>query len=321
MKGIKELNKKVLIILPVLLAILIIAGVGVRIHVSNNQPDLPNSEQTNEDTQPVEDVQPTENTTEDDVFTVTLPTEFKPFECSKNDTPLYICATAYKDISLFGVDVFSDELYYLNGDEKEIFKFPETLDPNAYIGNALFLTGSDALYRIEIDENGYYDLDSLSLVTDFRARPAFVDENKLLLFAGSLLYPNFILLDTFTGEYEETDDCDKILSEAPSGLISAKKAEEIALKEIQKSEYQDRISGFTFSIATDRETNSNLTELYYRPDLSTTLGGWYQYESIPEYCWFVHAIADNDIFDYPQITVCVNAQTGSVAHVRILLPD
>lgn len=44
MKGIKELNKKAFIILPVLFAILIIAGVGVRIYVSNNQPDLPKSE-------------------------------------------------------------------------------------------------------------------------------------------------------------------------------------------------------------------------------------------------------------------------------------
>ena len=85
MKRIKELNKKVLIIIPILLTILIIAGVGVRIYVSNNQPNLPNSEPTNENTQPTEDVQPTKNTTEDDIFTVALPTEFKPFECSKND--------------------------------------------------------------------------------------------------------------------------------------------------------------------------------------------------------------------------------------------
>lgn len=77
MKGIKELNKKAFIILPILLAILIIAGVGVRIYVSNNQPDLPKSEPTNENTQPVEDVQPTENTTEntteDDVLPLFCP--------------------------------------------------------------------------------------------------------------------------------------------------------------------------------------------------------------------------------------------------------
>ena len=329
MKEIKELNKKVLIIIPILLTILIIAGVGVRSYVSNNQPDLPNSEPTNENTQPTEDVQPTESTTEDDIFTVALPTEFKPFECSKNDNSFV--SIWYNGDNWFDTDIYTEELYYVNGEKRESFSFPSTMQPCAYIGNALFLCDYDkrALYRIIIGEDGNYDLDSFSLVTDFYARPAFVDENKLLLYANNKMSPDYVLLNTLTGKFEETDDCNKLLTEIPSGLISAKEAEKIALKEIQKSEYMEEVGDLTFTTAVDNhmhsvatgEIMSSSTELVYRPDLSNSLGSLYQYENIPDYCWFVHTIAEEDIFGYPQVIVCVNAQTGSVAHVRILLPD
>lgn len=315
----KAVKKVLIFLVPFLLAMLVFAGIKFGSYIKNYEPA----------TEPVQD-EITEPTTKLDTsyedmlyhtFTVRLPYEFKPFECGRDDYQSY---TANTGKGYFLTRIISNVLVYASEDEsKELFRFPTFARACAYIGNALYLSDYDAqaLYRIIIDEDGNYDLDSFSLVAYLYAEPVFVEENKLVLLAGSAPNDYYVILDTLTGEWEETDAYNKELTEVPSGLISAEQAEEIALKEIQKSEYQDEISGYTFSLETDRETGSNLTHLIYKPDFSNTLGGNYQYENPPEYGWFVYTVADNDIFDYPQIIVCVNAQTGSVAHVRILLPD
>lgn len=317
----KAVKKVLFFVTPFLLILLVFAGIKLGSYIKNYEPAPEPESVQDEITEPTTDGK---QTAEDNTLTVTLPTEYKPFECSKNDFTSFICATSYDDGSWFGVDIFTDELYYKTGDEEKVlFRFPTSVRPSAYIGNALYLSdySAQALYRIVIDADGNYDLDSFSLVTDFFAWPAFVDENKLLLYAEKQINPKYVMLNTLTGEYEETEDCDKELTEVPSGLISAKQAEEIALKEVQKSKYQDKIGGYTFSIATDSDTKSSLTKLVYRPDLSHPLGGGYQYESIPDYCWCVYTVADDDVFGFPQFNVFINAETGNIAKVSIHLPD
>lgn len=258
---------------------------------------------------------------------VTLPTEYLPFECSKNDD-IYFNYAAYK----FFWDKPLDEenrFIYLDSDYASMLPLFETdrqLSISGYIAGALYLQSSDCLYRIVVDERGDIDFNSFSVVIDKKAAPVFIEENKMYLKVDGEQDDYYVLLDTLTGKYEQVYDCNENINEVPNDFISKSEAEKIALSAINDNNRFPELADENIVLFCSVE-DGNLygnpeyydTHLIHRPDFAGYSDIFY--EPLPEYCWKVELVADIPDWWMPRATLYINAETGAVSYAKTFLPD
>lgn len=234
-----------------------------------------------------------------------IPSEFKPFKCSKNDLAFnnYI----QTNNTSFQCNMQNDTVEIIkNHEAKKLF---EVVNGFSYyqgvcIGNAFYFNANDKLYRVVVDSDGNYDKREFSLVADFKSVPCYVEENKLLLKTGWNGHPlKYYLLDTTTGRYQDkTDDYNVLVEDTPDSLISKIDAQKSAVNALE--------SGFDYldvdfnGIVDIKESN-----LIFKPLCDVD----YVLENSPEYCWQV-VITGKTNGVVPEVyTVYVNAKTGDIS--------
>ena len=261
---------------------------------------------------------------------VTLPMNYLPFECSKNDYISFTSSTNGCSFTAQYYDAENRNVYCCFSESKDfitLFETNEKVIPCAYIKDALYLRSNSSLYRIVVDEKGLFEMDSFSRVIDKKAVPVFIEENKMFLKVDGEQDDYYVLLDTLTGKYEQVYDCNESVSEIPKGFISKSEAEKIALDAIHDI---NRFPDFALSedmVLFCSVENDNLdgnpeyydTHLIHRPDFSGYFGGYF--EEIPEYCWKVELVADISDWWMPRAVLYINAETGTVSFVKTFLPD
>ena len=204
------MKKKALIIIPILLVILLIAGVGVRIYVSNNQSD-PSGNKDPGFTDDGEETEPKE-------LEVNFFGEFVPFECNGDYTSFsYIGAVTNRDGTRFYAasttenGKHKDALLYVlpNGEEKTVFSVGDIgadVEVMSFIDDALYFNISNAksedingFYRMTFDYNEAGEIRNGDLTMRFNQNlePMRVENNTILLRAGEQYY----IFDTQTGEH------------------------------------------------------------------------------------------------------------------------
>lgn len=248
--------------------------------------------------------------------------DFVPFECDKND--YFSCFSETKQ-GRYQISYFDDRLVFFDNDSNRtvLCNFSPGARPCAIIDNMLFLQSYEkqALYKVEIEEDGNIFPETFSFVADLYASPAYVEKNSLILFVrprdGDAYY---LRLDTKTGNTEKVTDYNVKLNNIPGGLISRKEAEKIALQELKKKKYSEEIEareilydGASLRIFVDE------AEMIYRPHFfANTLGTMDINEYFPKYCWQFSIKTDDELGGFPWFTICVNAETKKVSFVQVV---
>lgn len=210
MKGQIALNKKAFIVVLILLVILIIAVTGVRIYISNNQPDPP----TNEEIDQVDDIEETEP----QELTVDFFGEFEPFECKGAYTSFgYEGDVTNREGTLFfskssrASGEHDNAIAYVlpNGEEGIVFFLGDTdayIEVKSVIDDALYFNVYDSkgaeldgFYRmlLKYNEAGEVSNGGITMRFNQSLEPMSVGYNTILLRSGAELYK----FDTQTGEY------------------------------------------------------------------------------------------------------------------------
>lgn len=203
------MKKKVLIALIVFIAVLIVAGIGFGIHVTNDQSN-PSGTGTNQ-TDGGEGTEPAE-------LTVDFFGEFVPFECNGDYTSFsYISEVTNRDGTRF-YSRSSEEngkhknvlVYVLpNGDERTMFSISDSdvdVEVMSFIDDALYFNvrnskdmNINGLYRIVLGYNETGDIvdSDITMRFNLNLEPIRAKDNTLLLRLGEQYY----IFDTQTGEY------------------------------------------------------------------------------------------------------------------------
>lgn len=195
------MKKSVLILVPILLVILIVAGVGIGIMVSNNQSD------------------PSKNGGNDEIEEVRVDFfgGFEPFECNGDYTSYsYISdvmnqnGTRFYARSSFEDSEHNNVLAYVlsNGEEKTLFSISNSevdVEVMSFIDDALYFNisnsedmGVNGLYRMWLgyNEAGEVVDSSITLRFDQNLEPIRAEDNMILLRVGE----QYFIFDTQTGE-------------------------------------------------------------------------------------------------------------------------
>lgn len=203
------MKKKALIIISILLVILLIAGVGISIHASNNQPDPSKNEGSNQ-TNEGEEPQPEE-------LKVDFFSEYGPFECNGDYTSFsYIEEVMNQDGTVFysksskESGKHNNALMYIlpNGEEKLLFMIGDAdadVEVMSIIDDAMYFNISNSreasmngLYRMLLKYNEAGDVSNggITLHFNMNLEPMKAENNTILLRSGEQYY----IFDTQTGE-------------------------------------------------------------------------------------------------------------------------
>lgn len=272
--------------------------------------------------------------------TAQYPTEFKPFEIDKDAPCVLIKGTAMNsDMPFMVSEIYDKHKYYdyrnffyflterfVNAPGKYYLRLPSNAKCEAYIDGAVYINSLEddnwALYRLPIDENGNYKLDEFSVVTDYRAEIAFVGENKLILRVDNVdgaHNPHYLYreLNTLTGEITDAKGYNEILAETPKGFISKNKAIQIAIDKINSRDYES--SEYVHEKAV--RNMAEAVELIYNIDPLAC--GYYdtRFEDDPEYSWNISVNINENEMGTPYFNFCIDAKTGKIAAMHVVLPD
>lgn len=267
------------------------------------------SADTETETQPTsETVASTENATEK-VSTSPAPEDFVPFTCSEDD--VFSFFSEIGDVS-FKIDYDSNSLIRsVNDTEETVMTFDMDIKSCISVGNALYLTGDDALYRLPVDENGNCDTDSFSVVLSGMAgMPAYCFDNRMAVRVYGQQDDSYVIVDTQTGEYAPSYEINEYLSDEdiPDGLISPDSAADAALEKIKSSQFEGYFLRENYSSA------SGISLVHY-PDFYYGISGTvWEYGNHCEYCYVVEIVADGADLT-PKFTVYVNAANSDIEFI------
>ena len=207
------MKKSVLIFILVSLVVLIVAGAGVGIYVSNNQPAPP----VNEETDQADETDETDET-EPQELTVDFYGEFVPFECNgayssfnyEGDVTNREGTLFYSKSSKESGEHNNTIAYVLpNGEEGIVFFLGDTdadIEIKSVIDDALYYNVYDSkgaeldgFYRmlLKYNEAGEVSNGGITMRFNLSLEPMSVGDNTILLRSGAELYK----FDTQTGEY------------------------------------------------------------------------------------------------------------------------
>lgn len=259
-----------------------------------------------------------------------MPSEFKPFECSGD---YYSFDKARQPVSENGVqfycaeidDSFKNTIFYKIGDsEKVLYNSPVEIYIDGYVDNALYFhtvsteeNTVTSLYRIEIsyDETGDIYDSSLSYVSSYYDVLIKAEKNSLIL-SDSLAYNgSYARLDTLTGEitpieYMREATYADYSDKAP---VNETKALEIAKSALSDSYYWNMSWQITENLP---EFNGGISSLFYVHPYYIVGKPGITLETYPDYAW-------EFTLNYKAYTVyiSINAVSGDVCYVDIQLND
>lgn len=234
---------------------------------------------------------------------------FTPFTCSEDDDFSIFCkigGVSYK------VDTEANSLIQSqNSFEKTVLTFDDDVKSCMLVGNAIYISCANGLYRLPVDDSGNCSVDKISVVVSgILCTPSYCLNNQMSVRVSGTQDDSYLLLDTQTGDYEAAYNFNEYLSDgdAPSGLISSEKAGETALEKIKSKEFEGYFSEENYSAV------SSVTLVHY-PDFYYGIQGTvWEFGKHSEYSYMVEIVADGkDIA--PKFTVFVNAYNSEIQFV------
>lgn len=235
---------------------------------------------------------------------------FAPFACSEEYDFSSSCKIGGK---VYSIDDDTNSLVE-SQDNKEttVLSFDSDVKSCMIVGDALYISCENVLYRLPVDDNGDCIVSELSaVVRDVCCVPAYCFENKMAIRVLGEQDDSYILLDTQTGKYESTYDFNYYESsdtDLPSGLISSNEAENSALQKIHSAQFYEYLSKNNYSAV------SSVTLVHYPDFYYGTQGTIWELGKHSEYSYMVELVADGEDIA-PKFTVYVNAYNSEIQFI------
>lgn len=313
-----------LAIAAVILAGLIFAcakiGVTVNRPTNNTKPSNESNHYVEDSSDDFEESSNDFEDPESEEYTLDLPTQFVPFECSGD----YYSFGSPKNQYGFAFEhqYPGNKLVYIHNNEENVLFETDTPIGGvsflmcAYIDNYLFINvyqnNVDTLYRIafEYDSDGNIKSHDIYFVAEDVYRPVKALHNALIIEKG--YYGEYVTLDTVTGEINPIEYNHEVDSSSVIVSVSSDEAIKIAEKELEKDKYRI-VHESEYDYVTDMDFPAPV--LIHDPDIVYHKGYMdHIYEEYPEYVWVVRY---NSEPLYQNVRIYINAMSGEISYVQI----